>query len=111
MRQQNPIPRSCIQIAGRNALTVAPSGDNSRRGISRNSDETQFAGQRDWKHPVLLPRGKSLSSKPASKEESAPLSRHNRCFAYMNLGQLQKALDDCTMSLKYDRLPDAFHKE
>jgi hypothetical protein len=36
---------------------------------------------------------------------------NNRCFAYMKLGQLQKALDDCTMSLKFDRIPDAFHKQ
>lgn len=36
---------------------------------------------------------------------------NNRCYAYMQLGQLQKALDDCTTSLKYDRIPDALHKE
>lgn len=36
---------------------------------------------------------------------------NNRCFARMKLGQLQEALDDCTMSLKFDRIPDAFHKQ
>ncbi len=36
---------------------------------------------------------------------------NNRCFAYMKLGQLRLALDDCTKSLSYDRLPDAFHKQ
>ena len=36
---------------------------------------------------------------------------NNRCFAYMKLGQLKKALDDCTMSLRFDRIPDAFHKQ
>lgn len=36
---------------------------------------------------------------------------NNRCFAYMQLGQLQKALADCTTSLSYRRLPDAVHKE
>jgi tetratricopeptide (TPR) repeat protein len=36
---------------------------------------------------------------------------NNRCFAYMKLGQLQKALDDCTTSLRFDRIPDAFHKQ
>jgi tetratricopeptide (TPR) repeat protein len=39
------------------------------------------------------------------------VSYNNRCFAYMKLGQLQKALDDCTMSLKYGRIPDAFTKQ
>jgi tetratricopeptide (TPR) repeat protein len=39
------------------------------------------------------------------------VSYNNRCFAYMKLGELQKALDDCTTSLKYGRIPDAFHKQ
>jgi tetratricopeptide (TPR) repeat protein len=39
------------------------------------------------------------------------ISYNNRCFAYMKLGQPQKALDDCNMSLKYGRLPDALHKQ
>lgn len=36
---------------------------------------------------------------------------NNRCFAYMQLGQLHKALADCTASLKYGHLPDAYHKQ
>jgi tetratricopeptide (TPR) repeat protein len=36
---------------------------------------------------------------------------NNRCFAYMKLGQMDKALDDCTMSLRFDRIPDAFQKQ
>jgi tetratricopeptide (TPR) repeat protein len=36
---------------------------------------------------------------------------NNRCFAHMKLGQFREALDDCTMSLKFDRMPDAFHKQ
>jgi tetratricopeptide (TPR) repeat protein len=36
---------------------------------------------------------------------------NNRCFAQMKLGHLREALDDCTKSLSYDRLPDAFHKQ
>jgi tetratricopeptide (TPR) repeat protein len=39
------------------------------------------------------------------------VSYNNRCFALMQLGQLEKALDDCTRSLKYDRIPDALHKQ
>jgi tetratricopeptide (TPR) repeat protein len=39
------------------------------------------------------------------------IAYNNRCFAYMKLGQLNKALDDCTMSLRYGRLPDALQKE
>jgi tetratricopeptide (TPR) repeat protein len=36
---------------------------------------------------------------------------NNRCFAHMKLGELNKALEDCTMSLKYGRLPDALQKQ
>jgi tetratricopeptide (TPR) repeat protein len=39
------------------------------------------------------------------------VSYNNRCFAYMKLGDLQKALDDCTASLKYGHIPDAFQKQ
>ncbi len=36
---------------------------------------------------------------------------NNRCFANMKLGKLDQALADCTMSLKYGRLPDALQKQ
>ncbi len=36
---------------------------------------------------------------------------NNRCFANMKTGHLKEALDDCTTSLKYDRIPDAFQKQ
>lgn len=38
-------------------------------------------------------------------------SYNNRCFAYMELGDLKKALEDCTASLKYGSLPDAYRKQ
>jgi hypothetical protein len=39
------------------------------------------------------------------------VSFNNRCHAYMELGELQKALNDCTTSLQYDHIPDAYTKE
>ncbi len=44
-------------------------------------------------------------------QDNLAVSFNNRCFAYMGLGQLQKALDDCTTSLKYGSLPDAYQKQ
>ena len=38
------------------------------------------------------------------------LAYNNRCFAHMKLNRLQEALADCTMSLKYGRMPDAVAK-
>lgn len=39
------------------------------------------------------------------------VSYNNRCYAYMQLGQLKNALADCTASLKYGSIPDAIRKE
>jgi tetratricopeptide (TPR) repeat protein len=36
---------------------------------------------------------------------------NNRCFAYMKLGKLKEALSDCSRSLGYDRIPDAYQKQ
>lgn len=35
---------------------------------------------------------------------------NNRCHAYMKLGLLKQALDDCNSSLRYDHIPDALQK-
>jgi tetratricopeptide (TPR) repeat protein len=43
-------------------------------------------------------------------KSDAAVGYNNRCYAYMQLGELKKALDDCTASLKYGSIPDAFRK-
>jgi hypothetical protein len=47
-----------------------------------------------------------LSSKP-----DVAVSYNNRCYAYMQLGELNAALKDCTSSLKFGSLPDAYRKQ
>lgn len=39
------------------------------------------------------------------------IAYNNRCYANMHLGNLQDALNDCTASLRFDSLPDAFQKQ
>jgi tetratricopeptide (TPR) repeat protein len=39
------------------------------------------------------------------------VSYNNRCYAHMQLEELPQALDDCTESLKYGSIPDAFRKQ
>jgi len=39
------------------------------------------------------------------------VSFNNRCYAYMQLGHLHEALADCTASLKYGHIPDAYRKQ
>jgi tetratricopeptide (TPR) repeat protein len=43
--------------------------------------------------------------------ENLAIVFNNRCFLYMKTGELRKALDDCTTSLQYGRLPDALQKQ
>ncbi len=38
------------------------------------------------------------------------ISYNNRCYSYMKLGELQKALDDCNKSLNFGNIPDAYQK-
>jgi hypothetical protein len=42
--------------------------------------------------------------------DSVAVAYNNRCYAYMKMGLLQKALDDCNMSLKFGNIPLAFMK-
>jgi len=39
------------------------------------------------------------------------MAYNNRCYVYKKMGELQKALDDCTTSLKHGKLPDALQKQ
>lgn len=43
--------------------------------------------------------------------QSVAVAYNNRCYAYMELGDLQKALDDCNQSLQYGSIPDAYSKK
>jgi len=65
------------------------------------------------------PAGQLASMKSHSYLFDADLQRpddlavayNNRCYAYMELGFLKQALDDCNTSLKYGRIPDALRKQ
>jgi tetratricopeptide (TPR) repeat protein len=46
-----------------------------------------------------------------SDKDDVAVGYNNRCYAYMQLNELRKALDDCTASLKYGSIPEAFRKQ
>lgn len=46
-----------------------------------------------------------------TRESTVAVAYNNRCYAYMELGELEKALEDCTQSLRYGSMPDAFRKQ
>lgn len=45
------------------------------------------------------------------RKSQVAVAYNNRCYAYMQLGELKKALDDCNQSLKFGSIPDAFRKK
>ena len=59
----------------------------------------------------VLNRYKYLYDPAATSKQDIAVSYNNRCYAYMQLGELKAALDDCTASLKYGAIPDAFRKQ
>jgi hypothetical protein len=44
-------------------------------------------------------------------KDNVAVGYNNRCYAYMQLGELKQALADCTQSLRYGSLPDAYRKQ
>jgi tetratricopeptide (TPR) repeat protein len=46
----------------------------------------------------------------ATSKANMAVAYNNRCYAYMQLGSLHEALDDCRASLKYGNIPDAYRK-
>ena len=44
------------------------------------------------------------------EKSSLAVAFNNRCYAKMKLEKLEEALSDCTTSLKYGNLPDAYQK-
>ncbi len=66
---------------------------------------------------VFANQVKILSSYPYLYDEEGQnannlaVAYNNRCYGYMKLGELEKALADCTASLRYDSLPDAYAKQ
>jgi tetratricopeptide (TPR) repeat protein len=59
----------------------------------------------------VLNRYPYLYDPKATNRDDVAVSYNNRCYAYMRLGELQKALNDCNESLKFGNLPDAYRKK
>ena len=54
-------------------------------------------------HPFLF-------DEKGQEKSSLAVAFNNRCYAKMKLEKLEEALSDCTTSLKYGNLPDAYQK-
>jgi tetratricopeptide (TPR) repeat protein len=60
---------------------------------------------------ALLNRYPYLFDPDLQRPGDVAVAFNNRCHAYMKLGLLKQALDDCNASLKYDHIPDAIQKQ
>jgi len=70
-----------------------------------------YFGQNDNKAALdLLNKYEHLYAGPGASRSNIAVAYNNRCYAYMELGELQKALDDCTNSMRYGSIPDAYRK-
>lgn len=59
----------------------------------------------------VLNRYAYLYDSRLTDEDDIAVAYNNRCFAYMELGDNQKALDDCNASLQHGSIPDALKKK
>lgn len=58
----------------------------------------------------ILNKYQFLYDSNVTNKSNVAVSYNNRCYAYMQLGQLREALEDCRASLKYGSIPDAYRK-
>ena len=92
-------------------IVVANSQDNRRAGAVIELSMIYF-GRKDNKAALdILNRYPFLYDAAITSKDDVAVGYNNRCYAYMELGDLTKALDDCNASLRYGSIPDAFKKK
>jgi tetratricopeptide (TPR) repeat protein len=92
-------------------MVVANSQDNRRAGAVIELSMIYF-GRKDNKAALdILNRYPFLYDAAITSKDDVAVGYNNRCYAYMELGDLTKALDDCNASLRYGSIPDAFKKK
>ncbi|NEJ86273.1 hypothetical protein GR223_09990 [Rhizobium leguminosarum] len=90
---------------------VANSQEDRRAGAAIELSMIYF-NRKDNKGALdVLNRYPYLYDTDVTAKDDVAVSYNNRCYAYMELGELQKALDDCNASLANGSIPDAFKKK
>ena len=98
-------------LAAPDLTAVAGSGD-SFRGYAAIELSMVYFDRNDIESALgVLNKYTYLYNKDIDGGIHMAVAYNNRCYAYMQLGELKKALDDCRASLKYGNLPDAVQKE
>lgn len=98
-------------LALRDFVVVADSESNFRSSAAIDMSMIYF-GRNDNNGALdVLNRYSYLYDPEATNKQQVAVSYNNRCYAYLQLGKLDEALADCTASLKYGTIPDAFRKQ
>jgi tetratricopeptide (TPR) repeat protein len=100
-----------FDAALRDFTIVADSEDSFRAGAAIDISMIYF-NRNDVKGALnVLNKYAYLYDPRTTSGSNVAVSYNNRCYAYMRLGELKLALDDCTASLRYGSLPDALRKQ
>jgi tetratricopeptide (TPR) repeat protein len=93
-------------------LVVADSQNDDLRSAAAIYVSKIYSDRNDNKSSLdVLNRYKYLYDPQSSGKQNVAVSYNNRCYAYMQLGELDEALNDCTESLKYGAIPEALRKQ
>jgi tetratricopeptide (TPR) repeat protein len=92
-------------------LAIVADSENEFRASAALAMATIYFNRSDFQAALnVLNKYGYLYNSDVETKTTVASSYDNRCYAYMQLGDLRKALSDCTASLKYGSLPDAYSK-
>ncbi len=97
--------------AAADLTAVAESEDNFRTSAAIDLSMIYFNRNDDRGALDVLNKYTYLYDPSTQSKSDMAVSYNNRCYAYMQLGEPRKALDDCKASLRYGSLPDAIRKQ
>jgi tetratricopeptide (TPR) repeat protein len=100
-----------IDAALSDLAIVAGSESNFRASAAITMSMIFFNRNNDKDALDVLNKYTYLYDPITTSKDDVAVAYNNRCYAYMQLGEMRKALDDCTESLKYGSIPDAFRKQ
>jgi len=75
--------------------------------LARYYRARSYEGLRQYDAAIAELKYRFLFDENLQPPEDLAIAYNNRCFGYMKTGHPEKALEDCTKSLRYGKLPDA----
>ena len=100
-----------IDAALRDFTAVAESENDFRPSAAIEVSMIYFSRNDTQDALNVLNKYTYLYNERSDSKSNIAVSYNNRCYAYMQLGKLDEALDDCIASLRYGSLPDAYRKQ